>query len=251
MRIAHRLEELLQEVEKGGSETSIERVLVKGFLREYHDATGEGRKALVEASPRRSGTVWDAVVAAAIEHACEMHDEPIPAWTQEPGRFLEEPWTACRLPISHATAFWNAPAAFIRHNTFIEPRNLDERTGEKHVWATDERTTPEPVRADERKATTSRPDGGGVHRGRGRDGASAPSDTRNPGRRLVDPGRARRGEGGREGDRGGRQPQRVLAERGSDDALPARGPGPPRAAAVRRIEPGDRRGVARADRASG
>lgn len=154
MGMAHRLEELVQEVEKGGSETSLERVLVKGFLREYHEAAGEGRNALVKAGPSRTGTVWDAVIAAAIEHACEMHDEPIPAWTQEPERFLKEPWTACRLPISRATAFWNAPAAFIRHNTFIEPRNLDERTGEKHVWAADERTTSEAVRADERETET-------------------------------------------------------------------------------------------------
>ena len=192
MRMARRLEELVREVEKGGSETSLERILVKGLLREYHEATQEGRNALVRSRPPRTGTVWDAVIAATIEHACETHEEPIPAWTQEPGRFLKEPWTACRLPISHATAFWNAPAAFIRHNTFIEPRNLDERTGEKHVWAADERTTSGPFRSDEREDGTGRPDRGGVHRGWGRNGAGAPSDTRNPGRRLVDPGRGER-----------------------------------------------------------
>ena len=46
MRMTRRLEELLQEVGKGGSETSLEPVPVQGFLREYHEAAGDGRKAL-------------------------------------------------------------------------------------------------------------------------------------------------------------------------------------------------------------
>ena len=40
------------------------------------------------------------------------------------------------------TALANAPAAFIRHNTFIEPRHLDERGGECHVWADHESAAP-------------------------------------------------------------------------------------------------------------
>ena len=58
MEMAHRLEEPVQQVEKGGSETSLEGVLVKGLLREYDEAAGEGRKALVKAMPSRTGTGW-------------------------------------------------------------------------------------------------------------------------------------------------------------------------------------------------
>ena len=66
--------------------------------------------------------MWDAVVAATVEHACTTHGAEVPAWTQAPERFLKRPWVYRRGPIERGTALANAPAAFIRHNTFIEPR---------------------------------------------------------------------------------------------------------------------------------
>ena len=89
------------------------------------------------------------MIAATVEHACTTHGVEVPAWTQAPERFLKRPSVFRRGPtIERAAALANASAAFVRHNTFIEPRNLDERGGERHVWADYESAAPRvaPVR---------------------------------------------------------------------------------------------------------
>ena len=107
------------------------------------------RRALAAAEPPLTGTVWEAVIAATVEHACTTHGVEVPAWTQAPESFLKRPSVFRRGPtIERAAALANASAAFVRHNTFIEPRNLDERGGERHVWADYESAAPRvaPVR---------------------------------------------------------------------------------------------------------
>ena len=100
---------------------------------------------MIEREPTLTGTVWDAVIAAAVEHACTSHDDPLPAWTQRPERFSREPWCRTNTEIGRGTELCNAPAAFIRHNTCVDVRSPDHRTGERHVWATNERTPTEAV----------------------------------------------------------------------------------------------------------
>ena len=147
-----KLAELVAEAHSGLRTSTIERRVVKELLRYYHRLDIEGRRTLAAAEPPLTGTIWDAVIAAAVEHACSTHDEPAPAWTQKPERFLQEPWVSERGPIDRGTALNNAPGAFIRHNTFIEVRNLDERAGERHVWAADERPAPQSIRPPQREA---------------------------------------------------------------------------------------------------
>ena len=149
---AARLSELAAEAKAGGDATTLERLIVKGLTRYYHGIDAEARTALAAAEPPLTGTVWDAVIAATVEHACTTHGAEVPAWTQAPGRFLKRPWVNSLGPIDQGTALSNAPAAFIRHNTFIEPRNLDDRGGEHHVWAAHESAAPRAVRPAERKA---------------------------------------------------------------------------------------------------
>jgi hypothetical protein len=150
-----RLAELVAEAHSGLRTSTIERRIVKELLRCYHGLDIEGRRALAAAEPPLTGTIWDAVIAAAVEHACSTHDEPTPAWAEKPERFLREPWVSERCPIDRGTALNNAPGAFIRHNTFIEVRNLDERGGERHVWAADERPAPQSIRPPQREAPRS------------------------------------------------------------------------------------------------
>jgi len=149
---AARLSELAAEVRAGGDETALERLIVKGLTRYYHGVDDDARRALAAAEPPLTGTVWDAVIAATIEHVCTTHGDDVPPWTQTPGRFLKRPWVYRRGPIERGTALANAPAAFIRHNTFVEPRNLDSRGGERHVWAPHESAAPRAVRSPERQA---------------------------------------------------------------------------------------------------
>ena len=149
------LSELAAEARAGWDRTTLERLIVKGLTRYYHGIDNAARRALAEAEPPLTGTVWDAVLAATVEHACMTHGAEVPAWTQAPERFLKRPWVFRRGPIQRGTALANAPAAFIRHNTFIEPRNLDERGGERHVWADHESAAPRVVRPAEGEAEAS------------------------------------------------------------------------------------------------
>ena len=149
---AAKLSELAAEAQAGWDETTLERLIVKGLTRYYHGIDDVARTVLAAAEPPLTGTVWDAVIAATVEHACTTHGADVPAWTQAPERFLKRPWVYRRGPIERGTALANAPAAFIRHNTFIEPRNLDDRGGEPHVWAAHESAAPRAVRPPEREA---------------------------------------------------------------------------------------------------
>ena len=74
--------------------------------------------------------------------ACSTHGTEVPAWTLGRRPLPERPWVFRRGPIERAAALADAPAAFIRHNTFIEPQNVDERGAERHVWADHESAAP-------------------------------------------------------------------------------------------------------------
>ena len=105
---AARLSELAAEVRAGGDETALERLIVKGLTRYYHGVDDDARRALAAAEPPLTGTVWDAVIAATVEHVCTTHGDDVPPWTQTPGRFLKRPWVYRRGPIERGTALANA-----------------------------------------------------------------------------------------------------------------------------------------------
>ena len=79
------------EARAGRDATTLERLIVKGLTRYYHGIDNEARRALAAAAPPLTGTVWGAVIAATVEHACTTHGAEIPAWTQAPERFLKRP----------------------------------------------------------------------------------------------------------------------------------------------------------------
>ena len=77
---------------------------------------------------------WDALIAAVVEHLSEVLGFPKPEWTAEPERYLDEPWIGGIGPKSWSEALHAAPAAFLRHGAFIDPRSLNERGGETVPW---------------------------------------------------------------------------------------------------------------------
>lgn len=63
-----------------------------------------------------------------------IFDLPLPAWSQERERFRETAWIVGATHEEHLVATAYAPAAFIRHGALPDPRSLDARGGERHVW---------------------------------------------------------------------------------------------------------------------
>ena len=71
------LSELAAEARAGRDGTTLERLIVKYITHYYHSIDNEALTALAE--PPLTATVWDAVIAAIIEHArapCTTHGGP-------------------------------------------------------------------------------------------------------------------------------------------------------------------------------
>ena len=139
-RSSNWLDELARGALEGWSEGTLYRLIVKGIPREFHGASDQRRRQLVDAEPRLTGTKWDALLAAVVEHTTQMHGWKPPAWVHGPARFLDEPWMPCWGEIDRNQRLASCPAAFIRHNTLVSPRSLDERGGDPCEWLAVEAT---------------------------------------------------------------------------------------------------------------
>ena len=82
---------------------------------------------MLDQRPPSTGTRWDALLAATVEHLCELHGPQPPAWLEEPERFLKITWILPTTPTMVQEAIAFAPAAFIRHGALPDPRCLDAR----------------------------------------------------------------------------------------------------------------------------
>ena len=116
------------------SNQTLYRLIVTGIPRELAGTDQQNRVTMTARRPPTTGTHWDALIAAIVEHAASCMGFPVPAWTQEPARFLEEPWIGGTGPRSWSEALHAAPAAFIRHGAFIDPRRLNPRGGDTTGW---------------------------------------------------------------------------------------------------------------------
>ena len=68
------------------------------------------------------------------EHVARLHGHQLPAWIDEPERFLDRTWVLPDIPFMRRNAILYAPAAFIRHGALPDPRDLNARGGERHAW---------------------------------------------------------------------------------------------------------------------
>ena len=116
------------------SEETLYRLIVTGIPRELAGTDHRNRIKMTAGRPPTTGTHWDSLIAALVEHAASCMGFPVPAWTQEPARFLKEPWIGGTGPRSWSQALHAAPAAFIRHGAFIDPRSLNPRGGDTTRW---------------------------------------------------------------------------------------------------------------------
>jgi hypothetical protein len=66
----------------------------------------------------------DAYLGALAEHLAAVHDLDRPAWSVEPGRFLDRFWFVSEVAGFRALAIAQAPAAFRRRGIFVPERSL-------------------------------------------------------------------------------------------------------------------------------
>ncbi|MYC68351.1 MAG: hypothetical protein F4X12_18680 [Acidobacteriia bacterium] len=111
------------------------RTFIRQLPREFHSLSHAEQAAALEERPELTGQRrWDSFLAAIVEHIARLHDHPVPGWVDEPERFLERPWVVSTTRLAGLESVLFAPAAFIRHSVFPDPRDLDARGGEKHEW---------------------------------------------------------------------------------------------------------------------
>ena len=90
------------------------------------------REEILEAGPSLTGTRWDALLAGLVEHLAGLHGLAVPAWCDEPERFVDPPWVVIGAVGSRSVV--RAPAAFLRHGALPDPMDLDARGGEPEPW---------------------------------------------------------------------------------------------------------------------
>ena len=117
-----------------GEDSARYRALIHQLPRRFHSASRERQAAALLEPPTLTGTRWDALLAAVVEHLAWLHGHPRPAWINEPERFLETPWVIPRSAVAAAEAVLYAPGAFIRHGALPDPLDLDARGGETVAW---------------------------------------------------------------------------------------------------------------------
>ena len=133
-----------------------------GFLDEFYaDTDRQSRRARIENPPGLTGDIReDAFIGAIGEHLCHRWNlgEP-PAWTNEPARFLNEPWFMGPERMK-AVLLVESPMAFRRRFIFTEAEPLRRATMPKdgRWWAYETLRTgrvPEPDEIESSGSTQS------------------------------------------------------------------------------------------------
>lgn len=99
-------------------------IAVREFLDAWQGMPRKMREAAIASRPRSVGTVHDAYLGALAEHLALSERIPVPEWTEEPNRFLSEPFFAGGLESLKATLLVESPLAFRRRLIFISADGL-------------------------------------------------------------------------------------------------------------------------------
>ncbi len=103
------------------------------FLNDWHEATTNQRKALVQFPVQEPTSVrrdlemhrWAALCAATVEYLCQQNAIPCPAWVFDSLYILTEPWflgLGATKPIVQARLVVEAPEPFARRNIYCSSR---------------------------------------------------------------------------------------------------------------------------------
>ena len=124
-------QECVLEIRHGYPLRGLHRWTISGIPREHEGSGPEEQWVLRETEPPMTGTPWDSMVAAVVEHLARIKGAAPPSWTQQPRRFLKQPEspTVGNNEVSRLYRLAQSPAAFLRHSTPVDPRDLDERGG--------------------------------------------------------------------------------------------------------------------------
>ena len=117
----HSIEEIARRTT--GNELAFD-VGVREFIDAWQSLRTEQKKAALTAEPRRIGRVKDAYLAALAEHLALSDRISVPAWTEQPDRFLSEPFFAGGLESLKAILLVESPLAFRRRLIFISADGL-------------------------------------------------------------------------------------------------------------------------------
>ena len=108
------------------------RLMMRGIARTWRHLDESKRKRTLEVAPGLSGTEWDALLAAVMEHVAWLTGYPRPDWVDEPARFNDPPRSFTESLKDNAICW--SPGAFLRHGALADPRDLDARGGERWDW---------------------------------------------------------------------------------------------------------------------
>ena len=108
------------------------RIMMRGIARTWQNIDSSERERTLKVPPRLSGSKWDALLAAVVEHIAWLSGYSRPEWVDEQGRFNEPPLNYARIRKGDAVCW--SPGAFLRHGALADPRDLDGRGGEHGYW---------------------------------------------------------------------------------------------------------------------
>jgi hypothetical protein len=97
---------------------------LREFLDEFYNGSLETMKHAIACPPARIGTVHDAYLAAVAEHLALRFGLPVPAWVEEPSRFLARAFFAGGLESLKAILLVESPLAFRRRQIFVSANAL-------------------------------------------------------------------------------------------------------------------------------
>ncbi len=94
---------------------------IRQFLDDFYNAAPETRAAMIAERPDLTGEPrFDAYLAALAEYLAVHYELPVPAWVEEPERFLEQWWFPTQFRSLHAMAIVQSPASFRRRGIFVD-----------------------------------------------------------------------------------------------------------------------------------
>ena len=128
------LADFLRGIEEGWPEEDTARWIVCQLPRSFHARSAEEQYEALRARVPLTGTKWDALIAAMVEHVAWLHGHERPGWVDERERFLDSTWVLADTPWAQLYSVMFAPAAFLRHGAIPDPRDLDARGGERFGW---------------------------------------------------------------------------------------------------------------------
>ena len=84
--------DFLRGIEEGWPEEDVARWIVCQLPRSFHARSAEEQHEALRERVPLSGTKWDALLAAVVEHVAWLHGHERPAWVDERERFLDSTW---------------------------------------------------------------------------------------------------------------------------------------------------------------